>query len=627
MSCVCILISAFRGNHLDALLIGIVLAAFLFFQRGVNPLELEFNSDAPAEESLPDSETPAEESFPGSDPPAEASRPDYGPAMEDPGSSFVGFPKGITVPDESDGEKDSGSTFVGFPKGITVPDESDDEQDSENPGAKQDESSVGTRTGTLTNRRENLAEPLDEWKRRYFDLESTYRDHEAEYKFVLSQNVELNRRINIYERGDAVQNALDKLETAKFDIQSRDCQIEDLEYQVRRLQDRVDRRVECYEENAKLKAEQDEMKMSLARVSQVAEEKSSAFDKVVKILHEMVEKNGSSVEPVVWIMYQLIRSGINIQHLAVDLDKFFWYLKYVQPGNAQHGTIHGGFRASMSMYLGGDSRGSVFIKGHDGAEHHLPLQPVTHRDLEQVCGIPCVPFNTATTGTNLPPSLVQLPPTTVASQPPVPPQNNTPALNQSGNTTVANGLKRENTPPLPFNIAQLDDRLQAALDMVAAKQANAELVEVMLAVRLNFFDKHTVENVRSGQLDVSTACRVLSHLRPEPKANPGAAANVGATSLSAPTPSTTTTTSPVPFPNVQPQAKPQPASDGDSVVQVGPDSTLNGGGADFRPGQSSSPGGALHTATKSSAPRKPFVLGDALPTVDFKKSRRHRRRW
>ncbi|KAJ4347284.1 uncharacterized protein N0V89_011224 [Didymosphaeria variabile] len=420
--CICIVISASFGNHLPAFFMGVFLSIFLI---------VRYHLFTPR---TPDS----------SDPPAKGSGPESGPAGEDPGSNIVGFPNGFSVPDDSDDEDDFVDPLI---TSLTW---------------ERDEETLNTRIDTLTAMNEDLtadnealAKQVYEWKEAYYSLEI---NSKAEYNIVKGQNVELNRRINIYEAGRPLQFQTNRLNKANAVIMEKEQEIDRLTNQVKRLEDAAQFRHKCYEENSKLKAELDEKNILRASAHQATEEKASALNTVVTLLHSMVEKGGLSLDPAVFIMYELLRSGINPQHLQVDLDKYIWYLRYVRLGYSQRGTIHGGFRATIAMFFGGEYRGNVFTKEMNGAEVVLPLTPTSRLDLEQVGYEPEFPPATPINGATLPgpsvppfPSNPRQPPSNTGLQPPSNPRQPPSNPSQPPPNAVGPVLQGppQNTQPFP----------------------------------------------------------------------------------------------------------------------------------------------------------------------------------
>lgn len=73
---------------------------------------------------------------------------------------------------------------------------------------------------------------------------------------------------------------------------------------------------------------------------------------------------------------EFLRADVNPTHLNMDLSKFFWYMMYIEYDLAKIGSLVGGFKASMTMFLGGDARNQLTFVHHSGQKEMMPMADI-----------------------------------------------------------------------------------------------------------------------------------------------------------------------------------------------------------------------------------------------------------
>ncbi|KAF2445639.1 hypothetical protein P171DRAFT_443273 [Karstenula rhodostoma CBS 690.94] len=212
----------------------------------------------------------------------------------------------------------------------------------------------------------------------------------AEKERLAGKNFDLNCRVNLYENSSILQKQIEKTEETKqlmADlIAETGTEISELKGKLAHSETVINEYRKLQGEAGEREKKKDEQIESFHRTDQSTEAKLRSLEIIIKTLHGLAEKGGPITEAAVYVMNELVRSNIPVDHLQIDLGKFAYYVQYVRLQWSQRGMMVGGFRATMSMYLGGNARNNLVFIHNDRTEEVMPPKSVNNRyDFEHAC--------------------------------------------------------------------------------------------------------------------------------------------------------------------------------------------------------------------------------------------------
>ncbi|KAL5412847.1 hypothetical protein PMIN04_009676 [Paraphaeosphaeria minitans] len=208
----------------------------------------------------------------------------------------------------------------------------------------------------------------------------------ADNKHLFRQNFDLNSRLKMYQSGRSLDNTTKRAEEAEQRLADVNAEKRNLQGEIDHLNTVIEEYLKLQSEAKEREKEHEEQINSFRRADQCSEAKLNSLDIIINTLHELAGRGGHITEATVFVLNELIRANIPATHLQIDLGKFAYYVKYVGLQWSKVGSMAGGYRASMSTYLGGDSRTNLVFIHNGGHQEAMPTRPVSNRqDFEQVC--------------------------------------------------------------------------------------------------------------------------------------------------------------------------------------------------------------------------------------------------
>lgn len=282
----------------------------------------------------------------------------------------------------------------GFSKGFSCPNTHwDDENESDDPDVTIEPAHAHVRqanSGHLLKKVKELSKSNEASIAHIDKMIEQRNELNVEAKRLSGQNFDLRRQLELYEIGAVLQKETDQVIQAKqllSDLRATTSfEISELKGKLAHSETVIKAYRQRQMEGEEREKKKDEEIESLRRVEQSTEAKLFSLDMIIATLHELSAKGGPMTEATVYVMNELVRSNIPIEHLQIDLGKFAYYVKYVGLQWSKLGRLVGGFRATLAMHLGGDSCKRLVFIHNCGSEESMPILSLKNRQqLEHAC--------------------------------------------------------------------------------------------------------------------------------------------------------------------------------------------------------------------------------------------------